>query len=171
MSGIKPTAQLQRFLCLSGASLLAISPLSSALAITPTVQQSISGTEVAGFGDLIRDADRILDIREQERQREDQRRARRLQEEEAARRLAAYEEAQRAAAEATRLEAQQRREYWESLSPADQRAYYEEQQRLQQQQDEAATLMVLGLLSAAAAFGGDSCEVYHDNGTYAGNVC
>ncbi len=57
------------------------------------------------------------------------------------------EAARQAATEQQRLEAQRRQQYFESLSPQEQKAYMAEQRAMQAQHDAVATLFILGLMS------------------------
>jgi hypothetical protein len=143
------------------------------------IRSQSEAIEVAGFGDLIRGAGSVLDRVERERRnqeqreerqrveaerelrRQEQRAERQRREEERQRQVEAQarqqEElaaARRAATEEQRLEADRRRRYFDSLSPADQATYLAEQRALAEQQAQRDTAALLLLMSVADAMSG-----------------
>jgi hypothetical protein len=66
------------------------------------------------------------------------------------------EAAQRQATEQERLEAERRRQYFESLSPEEKKAYLAQQQAMQAKRDQAATIFLLGV--GSLLLGGSSSE-------------
>jgi hypothetical protein len=138
---------------------LAVSQADSRLSTQSSSRHSETVT-VAGFFDNINDAietiDRVVDTvdRIEERERADQERQERLEAER--QRQEELEAARREATEQQQLEAEQRRQYFESLSPEEQEAYLAEQRAMQQAQVNAATALFLLLISSDGGWGDSS---------------
>ncbi|MEM1241148.1 MAG: hypothetical protein AAGI45_15010 [Cyanobacteria bacterium P01_H01_bin.26] len=147
-----------------GLGLVALAVTPSLLSVSPSVaavpgQTTISLSEpvmIAGFFD---DALKIIDVGigvvnafEERAQAQREEEARQLRELEAIRVQQEREAAKAAAAE-------QRRQYWESLTPEQQEAYIAEQREKERAQMDAVAGLLLGWMSSGADDGGS-----HDSG-------
>jgi hypothetical protein len=151
---------------LTSVALLSCSQLSPCLALDHLSSQSYEKgmnkstsltpktIKVAGIGDIFVKIKQGLDIVEQEKRRKEDR-ERRLKadkeqqelkaarEEQAQKMQAEAKAAREAADEKQRLEADRRQKYFESLSPAQKKAYIAEQRAVQQKQNEMAAKLFL----------------------------
>jgi membrane protein involved in colicin uptake len=124
-------------------------------------QPSSSQTEdlkLAGFGGVLRNVDRTLDIVEQEKRREEQREIRerkeaerRAREEAKLRRQEEIDRARAAQEEQKRIDAARRQAYLDSLSPEEYRAFLLESQELQNAKIRAAADLVQGVANGVQA--------------------
>lgn len=121
-------------------------------------------TMIAGFFDVIQDANETFkDVNDtietmEEREIEQEEREQRIREqelrqqerqqslEERKRQQALLEEARRVATEQEKLEAQRRREHYDSLSPEEKQSYIEEQRELKEKQKQTTAILFLGML-------------------------
>lgn len=144
---------------LNAAPCLALSQSDSRLSTQPLSGHSETVTVAGFFNDInnaIETIDRVVDTvdRIEERERAEQERQERLEAER--QRQEELEAARREATEQQQLEAEQRRQYFESLSPEEQEAYLAEQRAMQQAQVDAATALFLLLISSDGGWGDSS---------------
>jgi len=138
---------------LSGVALVSFLSVNSGVAMSKVIEQEPNPTSSAQTKPMIianpfrifQDTVRVVETVNQIRLREQRR-------QEAERRRQELEVARREATEQQRLEAQQRQQYFESLSPEEQQAYLTEQKAKKAQRDRVAHIFVLGV--AAMMFGG-----------------
>lgn len=107
--------------------------------------------------DVIRTIDQGLDIKEQEQRRQEERERRQQLELERRERVEAQKQrevelaaARQAATEQQRIEADRRRQYFESLSPEQKQAYIAEQRAQQQRANEVAAKLFMMVIDSAS---------------------
>lgn len=135
---------------LSSIALVSILTFNSGAALSKGIEQQVpvssssSQTEPVKMANIFRTIQRINQTANQERLREE----RRQQAEEWKRQR---EIARQEALEKRRLEAERRRQYFESLTPEQQQAYIKEQRAAQARRDEAAASLLLMLFSNSSS--------------------
>jgi membrane protein involved in colicin uptake len=143
-------------------SLCSVAPcLAANQARSRSSDQSLSSatktTQVAQFGGILRTIDQGLEIKEREQRRQEERARREQLEKERQERLEAQKQrevelaaARQAATEQQRIEADRRRQYFESLSPEQKQAYIAEQRAQQQRANEVAAKLFMMVIDSAS---------------------
>lgn len=158
---------------LSSLALVSLSNIAPCLATNQTIRrssdQSLSNqtlssaaktTQIAQFGGIgngLRILREGLDIKEREQRRQEDRARREQLERERRERLEAQKQrevelaaARQAATEQQRIEADRRRQYFESLSPEQKQAYIAEQRAQQQRANEVAAKLFMMVIDSAS---------------------
>jgi predicted membrane metal-binding protein len=171
-TGNKEHSPMKCLVALSSLALVSLSNISLCLAANQassrSSEQSLSNqslpsatktTQVAQFRipDVLRTIDQGLEIKEREQRRQEERARREQLEKERQERLEAQKQrevelaaARQAATEQQRIEADRRRQYFESLSPEQKQAYIAEQRAQQQRQSEVAAKLFMMVIDSAS---------------------
>lgn len=123
----------------------------------PNAAKTTQMAQFGGLGGVLRTIDQGLDINEQEKRRQEERARREQLEKERQERVEAQKQrevelaaARQAATEQQRIEADRRRQYFESLSPEQKQAYIAEQRAQQQRANEVAAKLFMMVIDSAS---------------------